>query len=253
MIDNFADIFLSHLPASPNSRVTGVTRVTEPVKPNHFNRCSDSESLPIPQSQCGTRVTNPTYSVTHVTHDENDMGNGSTLIEPFKNKASKDVLPMLHTLPIKKKEQVKELSYLSIDIEERAAFIEYEANIPREWAEAFARLEYMEAPPSIPRQRWQKITNNTGILLDKHVHDLTKHRWTVIDIFGVHRTCTDKRCEQMGLLYLLGDEAFYEIKDSSITIRTFTGALQIFQKQSLFENEQTLIWNIHEHGGNDHD
>lgn len=57
------------------------------------------------------------------------------------------------------------------DFEERAAIIEAEANLPREWAKAFARMDNCHRPHTISQIQWQHIIHHTGIFLDRFVHD----------------------------------------------------------------------------------
>jgi hypothetical protein len=46
--------------------------------------------------------------------------------------------------------------------EERAALIEHEGNIPREWAEGFARLDPNRPPGDVPLRRWRAFVDDIG-------------------------------------------------------------------------------------------
>ena len=52
------------------------------------------------------------------------------------------------------------------DDEERAAICEYEANLPRGWAESFAALQAQSVPAGMPTQEWHKFINAFGTYLD---------------------------------------------------------------------------------------
>ena len=49
---------------------------------------------------------------------------------------------------------------------ERAALVEYDGNIPREWAEGFARLDPDRPPGDVPLKRWQRFVDDVGLFLD---------------------------------------------------------------------------------------
>ena len=50
--------------------------------------------------------------------------------------------------------------------EERAAICEYEANLPRGWAESFAALQAQSVPAGMPTQEWHKFIDAFGTYLD---------------------------------------------------------------------------------------
>ncbi len=91
--------------------------------------------------------------------------------------------------------------------DECAAIIEYGAAIPRDWAEAFARVCLMQRPANISEQGWQRIIDNSGRLLDNknHLRDMVRYGWTVDDIFGVDESATEKWQGAKGLLLMLDD------------------------------------------------
>jgi hypothetical protein len=50
--------------------------------------------------------------------------------------------------------------------EERAALIEHEGGIPREWAEGFARLDPNRQPGDVSLRRWRTFVDDIGVFLD---------------------------------------------------------------------------------------
>src|SRR5262249_57558490 len=50
--------------------------------------------------------------------------------------------------------------------DERAAIVEHDGAIPREWAEGFARLDPDAAPADVPPKRWQRFIDDIGLFLD---------------------------------------------------------------------------------------
>jgi hypothetical protein len=47
--------------------------------------------------------------------------------------------------------------------DERAAILEYDAGVPREWAEGFARLDGLAPPARMDAQRWRRLVDNAGL------------------------------------------------------------------------------------------
>lgn len=54
----------------------------------------------------------------------------------------------------------------SDDLEERVAIVEYDAGVPREWAEGFAGLDPDHAPGDVPLKRWRQFVDACGKFLD---------------------------------------------------------------------------------------
>src|SRR5436190_21217740 len=52
------------------------------------------------------------------------------------------------------------------DLHERAALVECGANVPRRWAEGYAALCTMPAPTGFSSERWARIVDATGHVLD---------------------------------------------------------------------------------------
>jgi hypothetical protein len=48
------------------------------------------------------------------------------------------------------------------DHEERAAIIEHDGKIPREWAEGFARLDVDRPPSDVPLKRWRRFVDDVA-------------------------------------------------------------------------------------------
>jgi hypothetical protein len=47
--------------------------------------------------------------------------------------------------------------------EERAAIVEFDAGVPREWAEGFARICTGPRPAAIPPARWRELVDNATL------------------------------------------------------------------------------------------
>jgi len=132
--------------------------------------------------------------------------------------------------------------------EERAAIIEHEAGIPRQWAEAFARVCCMQRPESIPPAHWQRIVDATGRMLDspQHIQDMVRYGWSVADIFGVHPAAPINRQDAKGLLLLLREhEAIAIVDANTIGLRnTRTGNLLFYRHPLNPTRERIMLWEL---------
>src|SRR6266550_7358323 len=89
------------------------------------------------------------------------------------------------------------------DIDERAALIEYGANVPRRWAEGYAALCSMPTPRGFSPERWARIVDAAGVFLDRWAADAIRCGWSDLDVFGCDRDRPDARFDCMGLVILL--------------------------------------------------
>lgn len=89
--------------------------------------------------------------------------------------------------------------------EERAAHLEYDAGLPREWAEHLARLIVGEPPDDFSPIRWQAALDAALIFADKWAAKAHRLGWDVSEVFGLHPTAPAARVDCRGLAWLLGD------------------------------------------------
>ena len=87
--------------------------------------------------------------------------------------------------------------------EQRAAIVEDGAGMPRRWAEGYAALCSMVAPPGFSRERWRRIVDAAGNFLDRWAAKAIECDWSDLDLFGCDPTRPDARFDCMGLLLLL--------------------------------------------------
>jgi hypothetical protein len=90
------------------------------------------------------------------------------------------------------------------EIEERAALVEEGTGAPREWAEAFARLDAAHPPGDIPAPRWRQFIDDAGRFLDKGSAARAKALgWSPLELFGCDRHRPLARVDNTGLIWLL--------------------------------------------------
>jgi|GEM_PF-6917396 len=131
--------------------------------------------------------------------------------------------------------------------DERAAIIEHEAGIPRDSAEAFARV-CLKRPASITKQGWQRIVDNTGRLLDdkNNLHEMVRHGWSIADIFGCHPGAPEVRQDVKGLLLLLDESEVISIVNEKVIglRRTHSGSMLFYRKPLNPSPERVMIWEL---------
>jgi hypothetical protein len=127
---------------------------------------------------------------------------------------------------------------------ERAAIIEHDGCIPREWAEGFARLAPDRAPADVPLKRWGLFIDDVGRFLDSPFCAVAAALgWGPLDLFGCDRDRPFARIDQAGLLWLLNGERLVALSENTATIETDAGVRQTYQR--LFGGEaRASAWEL---------
>jgi hypothetical protein len=127
--------------------------------------------------------------------------------------------------------------------EERAAFIEYEAGVPRAWSEGFAKLGTMPRPAGVLPKDWLKLVDNAGLFIDRFAHQAAALGWTTESIFGCHPAAPIARLDLAGLIWLIGDGEIIAITTMTAKIRTQGGAILTYQRHEPTPGEpQVAAW-----------
>jgi hypothetical protein len=114
--------------------------------------------------------------------------------------------------------------------EERAAIIEHDGGILREWAEGFARLNPDRPPKDVPPKRWLQFIDDIGWFLDSPFCAVAAALgWTAFDLFGADRDRPFARIDHAGLLWLLNGNRLAMLAETTATIETRTGARQTYR------------------------
>jgi len=129
--------------------------------------------------------------------------------------------------------------------EERAAIVEFDARIPREWAEGYARLCVMPRHPDFTEDRWQSLIDDAGRFMDGWAVTVAAMGWTALEVFGVDGRMPYTRIDQMGLVPLLGGSEVVAVSADSVTVQTSTGARQrILRANKKKSPERVTVWEI---------
>ena len=102
---------------------------------------------------------------------------------------------------------------------ERAAIIEFEAGVPRTWAEGFAGLDRQRPLAGYSEMQWRKIIDGAGQFLDCWGAQAASLAWDVADVFGLDPRAPRNRYDAMGLVFLIGGGRVTALDERSATIQ----------------------------------
>ena len=109
------------------------------------------------------------------------------------------------------------------DFEERAAIVEYDANVPREWAEGYARLLCLRPPEGIAPERWQQVVSDGGYFIDRWAEQASILGWSTQEVFGVSPTAPEHRLDRRGLVLALEGREITLLTEEAATINPGPG------------------------------
>jgi hypothetical protein len=105
------------------------------------------------------------------------------------------------------------------DLEERAAVIQEGAQVPREWAEGFAKLEARPIPPGVEAATWLAMINAAGRFLDQWGSKAASLGWTAGQLFGLDADAPINRLDRRGAAFFLIGSQVLALTAEAITIR----------------------------------
>jgi hypothetical protein len=133
----------------------------------------------------------------------------------------------------------------AVDLEERAAIIEYDGGIPRSWAEALARLNPARPPCNIPPARWLQFIDDCGRFLDGGwATRAAVLGWGPLDLFGCDRERPFARVDHLGLLWLLNGGAVVELHRDQAILEAECGARQRYWRRPVEVGRVVLAWEL---------
>jgi hypothetical protein len=116
--------------------------------------------------------------------------------------------------------------------EERAAIVEYEAGVPRAWAEGFARLDPDRPAADVPPKRWLTFIDDVGRFLDgSFAEKAAALGWGPFDLFGCDRDRPFARTDRCGLLWLLKGDRLIALTAETAVIETAAGVRQTYRRR----------------------
>ena len=134
---------------------------------------------------------------------------------------------------------------VSDNFEERAAIVEYDTGVPREWAEGFAHLCTMSRHPDFTEERWQTLIDDAGRFMDRWARQVAAMGWSTREVFGVGSDKPDARIDVKGLVPCIGGNKVVVVSADSVTIQTHSGNhLRIFRRPDKFSEGRIPIWEV---------
>lgn len=109
---------------------------------------------------------------------------------------------------------------------ERAAVHEYDGKLSRDWAETFAKLQFMDRPDQYTAIEWEQVINDAGLFGDKWAARARDLGWSIMDVFAVHKSENRKRLDGEGIILSLRGNKVVAITADHIMIETPTGSRQ---------------------------
>jgi hypothetical protein len=223
------------------SPVIGVARVTRVTEPDHTNVFATSRA-PLPATPDSVR------GVAGVAHDDSRAGAVTRA-----TRASAGGVPQIdHTNQSGNPSNPGHpgdgsgAQPLAVPLdEERAALIEHEGGIPREWAEGFARLDPNRPPGDVPLRRWRTFVDDIGVFLDgRWAATAAALGWGPGELFGCDRDRPFARVDTAGLLWLLNGDTLVALSSEIAVIERVTGARQTYRRRAPRDGDVSLAWEM---------
>lgn len=118
------------------------------------------------------------------------------------------------------------------EVEERAAIMEYEAGMPRAWADAFAKIVHGPNRFADYPARWQSVVDGALVFADQWAGKAHSLGWTVDELFGLDPVAPAARLDHRGLAFLLGNGSrVVAIDRDGADIITGQGSRQRYYRQ----------------------
>jgi len=134
---------------------------------------------------------------------------------------------------------------------ERAVVVEHDRNIPRAWAEGFARLDPDRPAGDVPRRQWLAFVNDVGRFLDSPFCAVAAAEgWSPYELFGCHGDRPYARIDCAGLLWLLDGSKLVELTATTAAIERPTGTRQTWRRKPV-KPSCMLPWEIRVSGAAD--
>jgi len=127
---------------------------------------------------------------------------------------------------------------------ERAAIVEHDGGIRREWAEGFAQLDPDRPPGDVPLTRWRRFIDDIGWFLDSPFCAVAAALcWGPHDLFGCDRDRPFARIDCSGLLWLVNGNRVVALSENAAVIEDRTGVRQTWRRRPS-EPGRVLVWEL---------
>jgi hypothetical protein len=118
------------------------------------------------------------------------------------------------------------------DHAERAAIMEADAGMPREWANTFAAISLRAAPGDFEPERWQDTLDGMLRFCDEWAGRAAARGWQPSEIFSLDLSAPAARVDRRGLGLLLGNGSeVVAIDGNGADIQTRSGSRQRYYRR----------------------
>jgi hypothetical protein len=122
--------------------------------------------------------------------------------------------------------------------------IENDADIPRQWAKAYARLDPACPPADVPLRRWAQLIDDIGRFLNgRFAEKAAVLGWTELDLFGYDRHKPFARVDRQGLCWLIAGSRLVDLSEKKAVIERWTGARQTWRRKPS-DPGRALAWDL---------
>jgi hypothetical protein len=151
---------------------------------------------------------------------------------------------MLIRSPLRVDEHCRRPNGREIAQTERAAIVEHNAGIPRDWAAGCAALDPQWPPGDMPPRRWGNFVEDVGCFLNSPwAKQAAALGWGANDLFGCDRDRPFARIDSAGLVWLLRGERVVALTEEVAVIEMHTGARQTYHRRPR-ELGRVLAWEL---------
>jgi hypothetical protein len=117
------------------------------------------------------------------------------------------------------------------DLAERAAIIEFDGGIDREWAEALAGLECSPPPPGVKPATWRKAIDRAARFCDRWGAIAAAEGWTAGELFGLSPAAPFGRLDTRGAVFIGLDLDVIGVTAEAIVFQAANGAIQRLRRR----------------------
>ena len=134
---------------------------------------------------------------------------------------------------------VATIAACSSDETERAAIIEYDGGVPREWAEGLARLLSSPPPSGVIPSLWHDRLNRAARFCDIWAAKASACGWSAEDLFGMNPLAPLSRYDSMGAAFFGADSEVIDVTADAVIFEVANGVRQRVGKRP---NPQPPVW-----------
>ncbi len=126
----------------------------------------------------------------------------------------------------------------------RVVLLHCPPGVPETWTQGMADLLAMACPASCPAERWKVLREDAYTFLRDHAARAHEVGWTVLDLFGVHRTRPWARLDCMGLVPLMSGATIVSLSYIEAVIEKPSGARLTFRRCGQVPSEARPVWSL---------